>query len=379
MYGESPSMPGAEQIPLVDLKAQYAELRHEIDAAISRVVSNADFILGHDVEAFENEYAAYCEAEHAVALDNGMSALELGMRALGIGPGDEVITPAHSFIASSSAISFTGATPVWVDVDPVTYNIDAKKIEAAITPKTKAIMPVHLYGQPADMDEIMAIARKHNLLVVEDACQAHGARYHGRRAGSIGDIGAFSFYPGKNLGAYGDAGALTTNNREIAETVRKMRNYGQSKKYDHEYLAWNRRMDTVQAAILRAKLPHLDAWNAARRRHASVYEELLAGSGVTTPRTAPGREHVFHLYVIETDHRDAMLEHLGQAGIHAGIHYPIPIHEQKAYRDLGKGPGSFPVTEKASPRLLSLPMYAELTDEQLRRVADAVAAITART
>ena len=372
-------MPGAEQIPLVDLKAQYAELKHDIDAAISRVVTNADFILGHDVEAFENEYAAYCEAEHAVALDNGMSALELGMRALGIGPGDEVITPAHSFIASSSAISFTGATPVWVDVDPATYNIDVARIEAAITPKTKAIMPVHLYGQPADMDEIMAIARRHGLLVVEDACQAHGARYHGRRAGSIGDIGAFSFYPGKNLGAYGDAGALTTNNREIAETVRKMRNYGQSKKYDHEYLAWNRRMDTVQAAVLRAKLPHLDAWNAARRRHASVYDELLAGSGVTTPRTAPGREHVFHLYVIETDHRDAMLEHLGQVGIHAGIHYPIPIHEQKAYRDFGKGPGSFPVTEKASPRLLSLPMFAELTEEQLRRVAGAVSAVAART
>jgi dTDP-4-amino-4,6-dideoxygalactose transaminase len=372
-------MPGAEQIPLVDMKAQYAQVKADVDAAIAHVVANSDFILGRDVEAFESEYAAYCEADFAVALDNGLSALELGMRALGIGPGDEVITPAHSFIASSSAISFTGATPVWVDVDPVTYNLDPKKIEAAITPRTKAIMPVHLYGQPADMAEIMAIARRHKLLVVEDACQAHGARYRGKRVGSIGDIGAFSFYPGKNLGAYGDAGALTTNNREIADTVRKMRNYGQSKKYHHEYLAWNRRMDTLQAAVLRAKLPHLDSWNAARRRHASVYEELLAGSGVTTPRAAPEREHVFHLYVIETDGRDEMLEHLAQEGVHAGIHYPIPIHEQKAYTSFGKGPGSFPVTEKAAPRLLSLPMYAELSEEQLRLVADSVAAITART
>ena len=365
-------MPGPEQIPLVDLKAQYGQLKSDVDAAIARVVSNADFILGRDVEAFESEYAAFCEAEHAVALDNGLSALELGMRALGIGPGDEVITPAHSFIASSSAISFTGATPVWIDADPVTYNIDVAKIEAAITPRTKAIMPVHLYGQPAEMDEIMALARRHHLYVVEDACQAHGARYRGKRVGSIGDIAAFSFYPGKNLGAYGDAGALTTNNKDIADTVRRMRNYGQRKKYDHEHLAWNRRMDTLQAAVLRVKLPHLEAWNDARRRHASVYDELLAGAGVSTPRVAPEREHVFHLYVVESDARDQLLEHLDHDGIHAGIHYPIPIHEQKAYAAAGKGPGSFPVTEKASRRLLSLPMYAELSEEQLRRVAGAV-------
>ena len=365
-------MPGPEQIPLVDLKAQYGQLKSDVDAAIARVVSNADFILGRDVEAFESEYAAFCEAEHAVALDNGLSALELGMRALGIGPGDEVITPAHSFIASSSAISFTGATPVWIDADPVTYNIDVAKIEAAITPRTKAIMPVHLYGQPAEMDEIMALARRHHLYVVEDACQAHGARYRGKRVGSIGDIAAFSFYPGKNLGAYGDAGALTTNNKDIADTVRRMRNYGQRKKYDHEHLAWNRRMDTLQAAVLRVKLPHLEAWNDARRRHASVYDELLAGAGVSTPRVAPEREHVFHLYVVESDARDQLLEHLEHDGIHAGIHYPIPIHEQKAYAAAGKAPGSFPVTEKASRRLLSLPMYAELSEEQLRRVAGAV-------
>lgn len=365
-------MQGAEVIPLVDLKAQYRAIKAEVDAAISRVIQNADFILGSDVEAFEAEYAAYCEAEHVVALDSGLSALELGMRALGIGPGDEVITPVHSFIASSSAISFTGATPVWVDADPVTYNIDTRQVEAAITERTKAIMPVHLYGQPADMDRIMEIARRHHLNVVEDACQAHGARYKGRRVGSIGDIAAFSFYPGKNLGAYGDAGALVTNNREISETVRSMRNYGQRKKYDHQFLAWNRRMDTLQAGVLRAKLPHLDAWNQARRRHASIYDELLADASVDRPRVAPDREHVYHLYVIQGGARDALLQQLADAGIHGGIHYPIPIHLQAAYRSRGMGSGSFPVSEAMAPRLLSLPMYPELREDQLRRIADVV-------
>jgi dTDP-4-amino-4,6-dideoxygalactose transaminase len=370
-------MPSAEQIPLVDLKAQYALIRGDVDAAIARVVTNADFILGRDVEAFEAEYAAYCESDFAVGLDSGLSALELGLRALGIGPGDEVITPAHSFIASSSAISFTGAKPVWVDVDPETYNMDAAQIEAAITKHTKAIMPVHLYGQPADMDVIMEVARKHHLYVVEDACQAHGARYRGRRAGSIGDIAAFSFYPGKNLGAYGDAGALVTNHKEIADTVRQMRNYGQRKKYEHAFLAWNRRMDTLQAAVLRVKLPHLDAWNAARQRHASIYDELLAGAGAASPRIAPDRDHVFHLYVIQAERRDALLEHLSSQGVHGGIHYPVPIHLQEAYRAAGAGSGSFPVTEAMAPRLLSLPMYPELNEQQLRRVADAVTSFAA--
>ncbi|HEV2139683.1 MAG TPA: DegT/DnrJ/EryC1/StrS family aminotransferase [Candidatus Dormibacteraeota bacterium] len=366
-------MSGAEQIPLVDLKAQYALIQGEVDAAIARVVRNADFILGGDVEAFESEFAAYCQAAHAVGLDSGLSALELGMRALGIGPGDEVITPAHSFIASSSAISFTGATPVWVDVDPSTYNIDPAQVEAAITQRTKAIMPVHLYGQAADMDPILEIAKRRRLYVVEDACQAHGARYRGKRVGSLGDIAAFSFYPGKNLGAYGDAGALVTNNVDVADMVRTMRNYGQRKKYDHRFLAWNRRMDTLQAAVLRAKLPHLDAWNDARRRHASVYDELLVGTGAQLPRVARDRDHVYHLYVIQIARRDALLQHLVEAGIHAGIHYPIPIHLQEAYRDRGKGPGSFPVTEAAAPRLLSLPMYPELREDQLRRITDVVA------
>ncbi len=256
-------------VPLVDLKAQHAAIAAEVQAAIDNVMSNTDFILGADVAEFESEFARYCDAEHCVGLDSGMSALELGMRAMGIGPGDEVITPAGSFIASSSAISFTGARPVWVDVDPKTYNIDPALIEAAITPSTRAIMAVHLYGQPAEMDRILAIGRKHDLPVIEDACQSHGARYKGRRTGSMGAFGAFSFYPAKNLGAYGDAGALTTNDAGIAEKVRMMRNYGQREKYDHVYLAWNRRLDTIQAAVLRVKLRHLDRWNELRRTIAS--------------------------------------------------------------------------------------------------------------
>src|SRR5690242_1766787 len=249
-----------DKLPLVDLKAQHAAIAADVDAAVQRVMTNTDFILGADVAAFEAEYAAYCEATQCVGLDSGMSALELGMRALGIGAGDEVITPAGSFIASSSAISFAGATPVWVDVDPLTYNIDPGLIEAAITPRTKAIMVVHLYGQPADMDRVFEIANRHDLPVIEDACQSHGARYKGRRTGSIGAFAAFSFYPAKNLGAYGDAGALTTSDPELAEKVRMMRNYGQREKYDHVYLAWNRRLDTIQAAVLRVKLRHLDRW-----------------------------------------------------------------------------------------------------------------------
>jgi dTDP-4-amino-4,6-dideoxygalactose transaminase len=348
-----------------------------VDDAMHRVVAGADFILGGEVEAFEAEFAAYCGASHCVGLDSGLSALELGMRALEIGPGDEVITPAHSFIASSSAISFTGATPVWVDSDPATYNLDPDLVEAAITPRTKAIMPVHLYGQPADMDPIFEIAGRHGLLVVEDACQAHGASYRGRPVGSMGDMAAFSFYPGKNLGAYGDAGALVTSRPDLAEKVRMMRNYGQRKKYEHVYLAWNRRLDNLQAAVLRVKLRHLDAWNHARRRHASVYGELLAGSTAVLPRAEDDREHVYHLYVIQVERRDDLLGHLHEKGIGAGVHYPIPIHLQEVYRDRGHGPGSFAVTEAMAPRLLSLPMYPELSEDQLGEVAGAVTSFLA--
>ena len=360
------------KLPLVDLKAQHASIAAEVRAALDNVMSNTDFILGADVHEFESEFARYCDAEHCVGLDSGMSALELGMRAMGIGPGDEVITPAGSFIASSSAISFTGATPVWVDVDPKTYNIDPALIEAAITPRTKAIMAVHLYGQPADMDPILAIGRKHDLPVIEDACQSHGAHYKGRRTGSMGAFGAFSFYPAKNLGAYGDAGALTTNDPELAEKIRMMRNYGQREKYDHVYLAWNRRLDTIQAAVLRVKLRHLDEWNEARKRVASLYGELLAGSGVALPRTAAGAEHVYHLFVIQVEDRDRVQDELAAQGISTGIHYPLPIHLQEAYRSAGFGAGSFPVTEAAAKRILSLPMYPELTEDSVRRVAAAL-------
>jgi dTDP-4-amino-4,6-dideoxygalactose transaminase len=361
----------AEKLPFVDLKAQHASIADEVEAAVQQVMSDSDFILGADVAAFEQEFARYCEAEHCVGLDSGMSALELGMRAMGIGPGDEVITPAGSFIASSSAISFTGATPVWVDVDPRTYNIDPDLIEAAITKRTKAIMVVHLYGQPADMDPILAIAARHGLPVIEDACQSHGARYKGRRTGSMATFAAFSFYPSKNLGAYGDAGALTTNDAQIADKVRMMRNYGQRAKYDHVYLAWNRRLDTLQAAVLRVKLRHLDGWNASRRTIASIYRELLSETSATLPFMAEGVEHVFHLYVIQVDDRQALQDDLTARGISTGIHYPLPIHLQEAYSDRGFLPGSFPITEAAAKRVLSLPMYPEMTEEDVRRVAAA--------
>lgn len=360
------------KLPLVDLKAQHSVIAAEVEAAVGRVMANADFILGADVAAFEEEFATYCGVKHAVGLDSGMSALELGMRAMGIGPGDEVITPAGSFIASSSAISFTGATPVWVDVDAGTYNIDPGLIEAAITERTKAVMVVHLYGQPADMDAVFDVATSHGLPVIEDACQSHGARYKGRWTGSMGAFGAFSFYPSKNLGAYGDAGALTTNDSDLADRVRMMRNYGQRAKYEHVYLAWNRRLDTMQAAVLRVKLPHLDVWNESRRRIALLYGELLADCGVGLPHSSPDVEHVHHLYVIQVDDRDRLQADLAGRGIGTGIHYPLPIHLQEAYRGAGFEPGSFPVSEAAAKRVLSLPMYPEMTELDVRRVAAAV-------
>ena len=367
-------MSGAREnkLPLVDLKAQHAAIASDVEAAVGRVMANTDFILGADVAAFEEEFARYCEAAHCVGLDSGMSALELGMRAMGIGPGDEVITPAHSFIASSSAISFTGATPIWVDVDPRTYNIDPDRIEVAITPRTKAIMVVHLYGQPADMDRVHEVAERHGLPVIEDACQSHGARYKGRRTGSMGAFGAFSFYPSKNLGAYGDAGALTTNDAALAEKVRMMRNYGQRAKYEHMYLAWNRRMDTMQAAVLRVKLRHLDAWNESRREIAGLYDELLATSGALVPYASPDLEHVYHLYVVQLDERERVMAELAEHGVGTGIHYPLPIHLQEAYRDRGFARGAFPVTEALAPRVLSLPMYPELTEDDVKRVAAAL-------
>lgn len=359
-------------IPLVDLKAQYASIADDVDVAIKSVLESSDFILGQDVEAFENEFASFCQARHGVGLDSGISALELGMRALGIGEGDEVITPVNSFIASSSAISFTGARPVWVDVNPETHNLDAEKVAAAITPRTRAIMPVHLYGQPADMDPLLGIAHEHGLSVVEDACQAHGARYKGRRVGSMGDLAAFSFYPGKNLGAYGDGGALVTNRSDIAETVRMMRNYGQREKYRHASLAWNRRLDSIQAAVLRIKLRHLDVWNAKRRILASQFDALLKDYPCMLTRSIPEAEHVHHLYVIQSPARDRLMRHLAERGIATGIHYPTPIHLQEAYQSLGGKRGDFPVAENAASRVLSLPMYPEVTTDVLEYIAHAV-------
>lgn len=358
------------QIPFVDLKAQYRTIAAEVDEAMQRVIADTDFILGKEVELFEQEFAAYCEAKYAIGLDSGISALELALRAYGIGQGDEVITVSHTFVATVSSISFTGASPVFVDVDPVTYNLEPAQLEAAITPRTKAILPVHLYGQPAEMDEILAVARKYDLIVIEDACQAHGARYKGRRVGALGHAGCFSFYPGKNLGAYGDGGMLVTNDAELAEKVRMLRNYGQREKYHHVFLAYNRRLDTLQAAVLRVKLRRLDEWNAMRQRTAQLYSEFLQDQEdiITLPRAASDRSHVYHLYVIQHPQRDALLASFHEHGISAGIHYPLPVHLQPCYENLNVLRGSLPITESLAARVLSLPMFPELSVEQVQHV-----------
>ena len=359
-------------VPFVDLAAQYAAIEADVDEASRRVLRTTDYILGREVDLFEEEFAAYCDSRYAVGLDSGTSALELALRAFEIGPGDEVITVANTFIATALAISYTGATPVLVDADPETANIDVTRIEAAITERTKAIIPVHLYGQPADMGPILALARRRGLVVIEDACQAHGARYKGARVGSLGDAAAFSFYPAKNLGAFGDGGAVTTNDERVADALRMLRNYGQREKYRHLLRGFNRRLDTLQAAVLRVKLRHLDDWNAARRRHAKLYTRLLAGSGVATPIVAEYARSVWHLYVVQTEDRAGLKAHLDARGIATGIHYPIPVHLQPAYADLGHAPGDFPVSERQAGQILSLPMYAELTPAMVEFVADAI-------
>jgi dTDP-4-amino-4,6-dideoxygalactose transaminase len=361
------------EINFVDLKAQYATIGPEVNVAINRCIESADFILGKEVELFEQEFAAYCGTRHAVGVDSGMSALELALRAYGIGAGDEVITVSHTFSATAFAISATGARPVFVDVDSRTYNMDPALIEAAITPKTKAILPVHLYGQPADIDEISRIARGHQLLLIEDACQAHGARFDDTRVGSWGDAACFSFYPGKNLGAYGDGGMIVTNDQQIADALRVLRNCGQRKKYEHVVVGFNHRLDNLQAAVLRVKLPHLDDWNAARREAAQAYDQLLGGAdGIVTPHASAGRTHVYHLYVIQHPNRDDLLAYLNARGISAGLHYPTPVHLQPCYQDLDVPPGSLPVTESLAARVISLPMYPELSAEQIERVCEGV-------
>ncbi|HNS01432.1 MAG TPA: DegT/DnrJ/EryC1/StrS family aminotransferase [Anaerolineae bacterium] len=365
-------------IPLVDLKAQYAALRPDIDAAIARVIANASFIMGPEVRAFEEAFAAYCQARHAVGLSSGTAAIELTLRALGVGPGDEVITTPFTFIATAEAISAAGATPVFADIDPATYNLDPAAVETVITPRTRALLPVHLYGQPAAMDALAAIAQRHGLFLIEDAAQAHGAEINGRRVGSLGDAACFSFYPGKNLGCYGDGGAVTTDDEALAGRLRKLRDHGRVSKYVHDELGYGHRLDALQAAILSAKLPHLDAANAARRRLAARYDELLADTDLVLPVASERVTPAWHLYVVRSPRRDEVLASLKAQGIEAGIHYPLPLHLQPAYRALGLGPGSFPVAEAASQQVLSLPLFPELSEEQQERVAGAALSSPAR-
>jgi len=360
-------------VPFVDLQAQHRALRDELNQAIQRVMDRCDFALGQDVVRFEEEFAAFCGTRHAVGVDSGLSALELSLRALGIGPGDEVIVPAHTFIATAAAVTFAGAQPILVDVDPATYNIDVAQVEAAITPRTRAIIPVHLYGLPAAVDAIMSLADRHDLAVIEDACQAHGAYYKGRRVGSLGHAAAFSFYPTKNLGGCGDAGMVVTDDAGVAEQVRAMRNCGQKAKYIHELPPFNHRLDTLQAAILRVKLRYLDQWNEARRRNAALYTKLLTGSGIVTPVEDPDSVHVYHLYVVRTPRRDGLQAYLREQGIGTAIHYPVPIHLQPFYAGNGFRRGQFPVTEGLCDEIISLPMFPEMTTEQVERVAANVA------
>ncbi|MGA3187014.1 MAG: DegT/DnrJ/EryC1/StrS family aminotransferase [Bryobacteraceae bacterium] len=361
-------------IPFVDLKAQYLSIKPEIDAAVFAVLESSQFILGKYVEAFEKDFAAYCGATHAMGVNSGTSALHLALLAAGVGAGDEVITTPFTFVATAAAIHYCGARPVYVDIDPASFTIDPARIEEAITARTKAILPVHLYGQPADMDPILAIAKRHNLIVIEDAAQAHGAEYKGRRVGSIGDMGCFSFYPGKNLGAYGEGGAVTTNNDDCAKAIRTLRDWGQSRKYHHDLRGFNYRLEGMQGAILGVKLKHLERWTEARRTNAALYTEYLAGADVATPVEMDYSRHVYHVYAIRTGSREALAQELNAQGVQTGIHYPIPVHLQKAYADSAYKLGDFPHAERAANEVLSLPMFPELTEEQVRQAAGAVAA-----
>ncbi|MFZ4694858.1 MAG: DegT/DnrJ/EryC1/StrS family aminotransferase [Verrucomicrobiia bacterium] len=360
------------KIPFVDLKAQYRSIQTEIDAAIRDVVENTAFIEGPRLEAFEKDFAAFCRAPHCAGVGSGTDALYLALKAMGIGPGDEVITVSHTYIATAEAISFAGAKPVFVDIETDTMLMDARQIDAAITPRTKAILPVHLYGQLVDMDAVLAVAQKHRLLVLEDCAQGHAAELDGRRS-PIGPVAAFSFYPGKNLGAYGDAGGVVTRDPAIHKYITEMRNHGREKKakYEHARLGFGFRLDTLQAAILRAKLPHLESWTEKRRAHARHYSERLKGV-LEIPIERPGRRHVFHVYAVRTDQPAALREHLEAAGVATNCHYPIPVHLQPAYAFLGMKRGAFPLTETCVDRLLSLPMFPDLTPDQVDYACDKV-------
>ncbi len=361
-------------IPFLDLKAPHIELREEITTAIARVVDSGWYILGPEVDAFEADYAAYCEAHHCVGLANGLDALHLALRAMDVGPGDEVIVPSNTYIATWLAVSQCGATPVPVEPDARTYNIDPSLIEAAITPRTKVILPVHLYGQPADMDPILAIARKHGLRVLEDGAQAHGARYKGQRIGAHGDAVAWSFYPGKNLGALGDGGAVTTNAPELADRIRVLRNYGSRVKYVNEVQGYNSRLDPLQAAVLRVKLAHLDAWNARRADVAATYLKGLEGSGLVLPHVPEWVSPAWHLFVVRHPQRDELQQRLQEAGVHTLIHYPIPPHRQVAYSNGGFAPEAFPIASGIADEVLSLPIGPNLAMDDVARVIRAVRA-----
>lgn len=351
-----------------------AEIRGEVDDAIAGVLDRGDYILGSEVEEFEQEFASFCDVEHGIGVDSGTSGLELALLAYDIGPGDEVITVANTFVATALGISHAGATPVLVDMDEATYSMDVDLVESAITPATKAIIPVHLYGQPVDMDPLLDLAKRHGLVVIEDASQAHGARYNGRRIGSLADVAVFSLYPAKNLGGVGDAGVVVTSDAAVAARLRMLRNYGSESKYVHKFRGFNRRLDTLQAAVLRVKLRHIEKWNQQRRDHAASYTEALAqfSDVLTTPGTRPDSEPVYHLYVVRVDERDRFQAHLADLGITTLVHYPIPIHLQEAYEDLGLDKGAFPVTERCADQIVSLPMYPELDKALIDEVVEGV-------
>ena len=361
-------------IKYLDLQAQYQSIKTELDAAIQKVLDGSAYVLGPAVNEFESAFAEYCGTKFAIGVNSGTSALTLALRALGVGRGDEVITAANTFIATAAAIEHASGQPVLVDVDPETRNMDPVLLKMAITPKTRAIIPVHLYGRPSDMDPILQLAARHDIAVLEDAAQAHGSRYQGRRAGSIGRMAAFSFYPGKNLGAYGEAGAVTADDPELDRRVRMLRDHGSDKKYVHDLLGYNARMEGIQGAVLKVKLAHLDRWNAERNRVAKLYNQLLTNLPIKLPSFENDIDQVFHLYVIETEQRDRLQKYLGEHGVPSLIHYPIPIHLQKAFDHLDCRAGDFPITEKLADEILSLPIYPEMSDEQVTYIAEKVRA-----
>lgn len=361
-----------DPIPYLDLPAQMRTLRRDIDAAIARTLDQCSFCLGPDVVQFEKDFARYCGAEHCVAFNSGTSALHVAMLLLHVGPGDEVITTPFTFVATSWAISYVGAKPVYVDIDDATFNLNPALVEGAITPRTKAILPVHLYGHPADLDPLLEVSRRHNLALVEDAAQAHAAQYKGRSIGTFGAVSCFSFYPGKNLGAYGEGGGLVTNNAAFAARARALREHGSTQRYYHDEVGFNYRMEGFQGAVLGVKLKHLDAWSHERRRVARRYQELLADTPLQLPREAEFAQSAWHLFVVRHPRRDALKQHLDAQRIGCALHYPLPLHLQKCYAQLGYQPGAFPVAEKAARECLSLPIYPELTDAQIVRVSESI-------